>query len=358
MRAKIAIDISQIIYGTGVSIYTKELVFALINQFPDNDYVLFGGSLRRGGEIKAFASKFPNAKKVILPIAPTVSDFIWNRLHMLPVEKLAGNFDLFHSSDWAEPPSRHQKVTTLHDLTPLLYPKSSHPKIVEVHKRKLYWVKKESARVIVPSNASKSDAIKLGVDKKKIRVVHEAPSSIYIAAEPGRVKSVRKKYRINGKYALAVGATPRKNINRITQAFLKARVDAGLTSLVVTGRGEVEDERGVIKLGHVDIKDMPALYSGASVLVYPSLYEGFGLPILEAFSCGCPVVTSNISSMAEVAGKAAVTVDPESVEEIQDGIVKTVKHSKKYVKSGQKRVSEFSWEKAAKKTMDVYRELI
>jgi glycosyltransferase involved in cell wall biosynthesis len=119
---------------------------------------------------------------------------------------------------------------------------------------------------------------------------------------------------------------------------------------------KIKESRNIRILGNVTQKDLIGLYSGAKALVYPSLYEGFGLPILEAFACGCPVVTSNISSMAEVAGDAAALVDPDSVESIGEGIEKVLRGPKSYIEKGLKRVKDFSWEKTARMTLEVYKE--
>lgn len=351
---KIAIDISQIVYETGVSTYTRELVAHLVNHFPENEYVLYGGALRRKKELSGFLEKYKKAKKVITPFSPAIADFIWNKLHILPIEKFVGKVDIFHSSDWAEPPAYASKVTTIHDLSPILYPEYSHPKIVETHKRKLEWVCRESAIIIVPSTQTKSDVIKAGVNEEKIRVIFEAPSKIYKRASKWEIAKVKLKYKISDSYALSIGASPRKNTKRIIKAFDKANV--GLGSLVVVGRGDATKDANF--LGHVPTYDLPPLYSGASVLIYPSLYEGFGLPILEAYACGCPVVTSNISSMPQVAGNGAVLVDPYSVESIAKGLVKIIKNRDHYVELGEKRVKNFSWDKVAKETMNAYKDAI
>ena len=110
-------------------------------------------------------------------------------------------------------------------------------------------------------------------------------------------------------------------------------------------------------LGHIPIEDLPALYTGALTLVYASLYEGFGLPILEAMACGCPVVTSNISSMPEISGEAAILVDPTDVKSIACGIEKALVTRSDLVKKGLARVKQFSWEKAARGTLKVYQEV-
>lgn len=356
---KIGIDISAVIYGTGVSVYTKNLVRALLTVDKENEYVLFGGSLRRRGELKDFLDTLNDStfKGRVFPMPPTLADIVWNRLCVFSTERLVGDLDVFHSSDWAQPPSKAFKVTTIHDPVPIKYPKLSHPRIVSVHKARLARVKKVVDRVIVPSKKTADDVSELGIEKKKVRVIPEAPDPIFKPAGKKEVEKLKKKYGVTGGYLLAVGVNPRKNIKRIIKAFLKIRKDRDLKLLVV---GEtfigVKEKKGVRFLGHVDQAEMPLLFSGAEALVYPSLYEGFGLPILEAFSCKTPVVTSNIGSMSEVAGGAAVLVDPKSTKSLVGGIKKALKDSEKLVKKGVKRSKKYSWEETARKTLAVYEE--
>jgi glycosyltransferase involved in cell wall biosynthesis len=356
---RIAIDISQIIYGTGVSIYTENLVRNLLSIDKQNEYLLFGGSFRRGGDIRAV---FPQAK--IFPIPPTLADLVWNRFHVFPIEKIIGQVDILHTSDWTEPPSSAFKVTTVHDLAPFLYP-NLFPRdlirnIVDTHKSKLALVRQESKRIIVPTMATKSDLIKLGFDDPLIRVVPEGVSERFKRSTDVEIEKVKTSCRLHGKYMIAVGMDPRKNTDRIIKSFEHASAGKDV-KLIFVGQSKyikVKETRNIRILGHVSKEMLPGLYSGAEGLIYPSLYEGFGLPILEAMACGCPVITSNISSMAEIAGEAALLVDPYSTDSISDAIEKILRGSKSYVEKGYKRVTEFSWEKTARMTLDVYREAL
>lgn len=354
---KIAIDISQLVYETGVSEYTKNLIEALLQVDHKNDYLLFGGSLRRTQDLRAKTRDLRgNFKTKFLPISPEVANLLWNKLHFLKIERLIGEVDVLHTSDWSEPPSDAYKVTTIHDLSPLLFPKQTHPKIVSVHKRKLYWVKKETQRVIVPSEASKADALSLGINESKIRVIPEAASSIFKRKGNREIELLKHKYNIKGDYLLAVGATWRKNTKRILEAFTKMKKENLV--LVVIGRQlkTFESHEGVIFTSHVRREELPIFYSGAKALVYPSLHEGFGLPILEAFACGAPVVTSNISSMKEVAGGAAALVEPTNIDSLVEGIEKVLSKREYYIQKGTERVKQFSWNRAARETLAVYQE--
>jgi len=357
---KVAIDISQVIYGTGVSTYIKNLVANLQTVDAKNDYVLFGGSLRRKGELDKFISRFEGnkLKGFVYPIPPTLANLLWNKLHIIPIENFIGNVDVFHSSDWAQPPSRAFKVTTLHDLVPIKFPNLSLPKIVSVHQARFKWILKEVDRVIVPLKSTADDAVKFGLDPRKIRIIPEAPDVIFKPTKRIEIERLKRKYRISGNYLLAIGVNPRKNTQVIIDAFEKVKTKIDL-KLVIVGNPYIKTKliRGVIYTGHVEDEEMPVFYSGAECLVYPSLYEGFGLPILEAFACETPVITSNIGSMAEIAGNAAILVDPYDIDSVAGGIFKAFKNKKMLKKKGRTAVGKFSWEKTAKETLGVYEEI-
>lgn len=361
----IGIDISQIVYGTGVSFYTRSLIKALAKVDKKNEYFLFGGSLRRKGDLQKFTdetqaiNKNFNAKIFTLP--PSMAEPLFNRFHFLPIEKFVGPLDVFHTSDWLEPPAKAAKITTLHDLTFLKTGKEVHPHVLSVHQRRLNLVKKESDLVIAVSQATKRDAVKiLGIKPNRVKVIYEAaPEEVERVREEKKIEKIKKEYEIKGDYLLVIAPwQPRKNFKRIVQTF-KMLGDLNL-SLVVVGYSEIKIPSGDKKIIFTDFvpqgEKLNALYSDASCLVYPSLYEGFGLPILEAFTCGCPVVTANVSSMPEVAGKAAVLVNPRSVKDIARGVKEALEKREVLIKAGLKRAKQFSWKKAAKETLEVYEE--
>jgi glycosyltransferase involved in cell wall biosynthesis len=358
---RIAIDASAIIYETGVSTYTKYLIKNLLEIDKENYYVIFGGSLRRQKELLKKLKKLSNDKKnavvYTFPIPPTLADIFWNRIRLTNIDRLTGGIDVFHSSDWTQPPSEAKKVTTVHDLVPIKYPGLSHKKIVEVHKRRLNIALKEVDEIIVPSNTTKKDLVEYGASEGKISVIYEAADPEIKKVSEKRIKDTLLKYKIDKKYIIAIGINPRKNTKRIIQAYKK--LNHKDLSLVLIGENFFREKigEGVKVLGHVTKEDLAGLYSGSEGLIYPSLYEGFGLPILEAFSCGVPVVTSNRGAMKEIAEDAAVFVDPESIDEIKSAIETVIGQKSEWIKKGKKRVKKFSWEKNARETLQLYNSL-
>jgi len=345
---RIGIDISQVVYqGTGIATYTQKLVENLLKIDKKNEYLLFGSSLRRRKKLKDFVSSLPGVggrvKEKISPFPPLILEKLWNKLHVWPIEKLIGEIDVFHSSDWLQPPSKAKKVTTIHDLIVYKCPQSFSRRgghnIVANQKRRLSWVKNESDLVIADSQATKNDIMEiLGIPASKIRVIYLAADEKFKPQSEQEIAKVKKKYKVSGKYVLAFGGSARKNVDRIKEACPS------------------DFQVFVVGQPFVSADDLPALYAGAGCLVYPSFYEGFGLPILEAMACGCPVVTSTRGSLVEVAGGAAVLVDPEKTEEIAAGIKKAIKNKKELKQKGFKQAGKFSWRKTAKQTLKVYQE--
>ena len=359
---RIAIDISQIIYETGVSTYTRNLCSNLLAIDKSDSYLFFGGSLRRYKKLKNILNGITygkeNAGSFILPFPPYLSDLMGNRLRFIAIDKILGNIDVFHSSDWTQPPAKAFKVTTIHDIVPILYPKLTHPTILRVHRKRLDIVRKEVDRIIVPSDTTKGDLVKIGFDDKRIRVIAEAPDRVFISITKKDALEAKKRYKISKKYLVAIGTHPRKNIDKIIDSFERIRPDKDLRLVVIGENKENKRYHGVDYLGHVSTHDVAAILKGAEVLVYPSFYEGFGLPIVEAYQCSIPVVTSNIGSMKEIGEGSAVLVDPNKTESITKGIWEALKNRSKYVKAGKIALKKYSWKKNASKTLAVYNEFL
>lgn len=360
---KVAIDISQAIYGTGVSVYTKNLVSSLIKLYPDDEFILYGGSLRRKQELTQLANRLKGTPK-IFSAPPTLMDFIWNSLHIFPIEKIVGQVDIVHTSDWTEPPSRIPKITTVHDLIPFKYPQTSTESIRATHKKRLAWVARESSAIIAVSHSTKEDLVSLlKIPEEIISVIPEGVEERYCPQPVSIVDSIKRKYKINGDYIFSLSTLePRKNQIGLIKAFVKVRDKYPDLQLILggkTGWGEIPKAvDGVTMPGYIPDADLPALYSGAACFALPSFYEGFGLSPLQALACGAPVVTSNISSLPEVIGDAGILVDPNSISDIATGIIKAIKSSGDLREKGYRQASKFTWDKAAKETYNIYKKVL
>ena len=365
---KIGIDVSQIVFGGGVSVYTQNLVNAFLELDKENEYVLFFSSLRQKIPRGVFVSTPKMAIKK-LRIPPVLLDILWNRLHLFPVEWWLGKVDVFHSSDWTQPPARKASlVTTIHDLSFLRWPESVHPRVLAVQRRRLKWVKKEKVKIIAVSQATKKEIVELlDIPEERITVIYEGvPGDVErfaVSRQRRKIQEqVKKEVGLAKPYFLAYGSSaPRKNIARLIEGFLERKELRKNYLLVITGNWLPEKKMPpeIVFPGFLPREKMLGIFSGAEALVYPSLYEGFGLPILEAFRLGVPVITSNCSAMKEVAGKAAFLVNPLSSFEIGMAMEKVAKDSKQQSRmrrEGKKRLKFFSWKKAARETLRVYQQ--
>lgn len=355
---RIAIDVSASLYeGTGVATYYRNLIPVLKSYATDHELVTFGYSLRRLGDLTLADRRFP--------LPPRLMDIVWNKLHRLPIERLLGEIDVLHAWDYIQPPTLKAKlVTTIHDLTPLKFPQYHLPSTRSAYADGLRWVKRQAAAVIVDSQATQADLVELlQIPQDRIHVIYLAApiqfEEFLTRHENTRdtsIQQVKTKHGINTGYILAVGTQePRKNLSRVIQAYQALTLDMPLVIVGRPGWGTgVRSTEKVRVLGLVADLDLPPLYAGASLLVYPSLYEGFGLPVLEAMAVGTPVVTSDRGSLKEVAGDAAVLVNPESVEAIAFGINTALKLSDELIQKGRRQAKQFSWDKTAQETLMVY----
>jgi len=367
---KIGIDISQVIYGTGVSVYTQNLVENLLKIDRKNQYLLFASSLRRKEDLHRYTAillkRYSNVSAKIFPIPPTLLSFIWNNLHILPIENFIGNVDVFFSSDWTQPPAKQAKlITAVHDLIPWRYPETLPKKIITTHYNRIRWVKKEIGVIITDSQSTKNDLTEIiKIPKRKIYVIYPGiDKKRFYPQSKEKINKIKRKYGLSS-YILAVGTRePRKNFIRIIKVFKKLKNEN--LQLAIAGKYGWGEEIKKLKnsktqklkiLGYVPNKDLAPLYSGACCFIYPSLYEGFGLPILEAMACGCPVITSNTSSMPEVAGEAAILINPRKTIEITQAIDKIINSKKladKLSKKGIEQAKKFSWEKTAREVLSI-----
>jgi len=377
---KIAVDIriSTLFARTGIPNYVKNLVESLSKIDRDNHYILYA-FFWKGYKDKLRETFIPKQKNFIFKsrrIPGTLLNILWCRSR-IPLERFIGDFDVVHCTENFIPPVKKGRiVTTVHDLISLVHPEFHLSATVKEEKRRLKEMKDRADIIIAVSENTKKDLVNLlHIEQERIRVIYEAPSRIYRKIKDRNlVDGIKKRYNINKDFILYVGMLePRKNLVRLIKTYKESKTRHKMDyHLVIVGeKGWMYDEifkttkslnlkSDVIFTGYVGEDDLSLLYNGAKLLVYPSLYEGFGLPPLEAMACGTPVVTSNISSLPEVVGDAAVLVNPYDVDSIAEGILKVLVDGKlkdNLVKKGFNRVKLFSWERTASETLKVYEDV-
>jgi len=356
----------------GAAVYTYELARALAAVDAENEYVIFA----RGDHFDDLPSTRPGLRVLKVRAASRPLRLLWEQT-VLPLHLRGLRIDALHSPHHTTPlvPSGCRRVVTFHDLTFFLLPRR-YPLA-----RRLYFqtMTRLSARVsdavIVPSETVRQDAVRiLRLAPQRVYVTPEAAGPAFHPRDDGAVDAVRRRYGLEGPFLLSVGSLePGKNRERLLQAFARLRARGLGHTLAVVGQrawryeGEAPLARrlgladSVRFLGHVPQADLPALYSAADLFVFPSLYEGFGLPALEALACGTPVVASNVSAVPEVVGDAALQVPPFDVEALADAIERLLRDDglrAELRERGLERAALFSWEKTAAQTVEVYRRAV
>lgn len=366
---QVGIDITPVIYGRGVSRYTSNLARALV-QRRDISLSVFGYSAREKAQLQRFANSLKTDQIALQSQPQSLMKWLW-KFGFNPIRKQLPNLEVFHSWDWLQPPDKDLPlVSTIHDVAMLKFPETAHPRILAMHHQSWKILKERNAQVIAVSRATKKDIVDLlGIPAYNVHVVQEAlPEEfrqISISMSDEREELLKQQLQLSKPFLLCVGTRePRKNLMRLIQAWLPM---ANEYQLIIAGEQGWDDTAKLTHpnlrfLGKVTDEQLVVLYGEAELFCYPSLYEGFGLPILEAFFHGTPVVTSNLSSMPEVAGNAAVLVDPLSVESIRQGLTtilnETTEEQKKRLQRMIIRLQMFTWERVAEETTAVYQQAV
>lgn len=373
----IAIDYSPAYAQTGgIGRYTRELTHALARLDADSDYRLFVAG--------AAAAALPRAPGANFRWRSTrLSDRwlarIWQRARIpLPVETFVGVVDLYHATDFVLPPTRRQTRTllTVHDLSFVRVPEAASPALRAYLNAAVPASIARADHILADSQATKDDICALyHTTERKISVLYSGVDARFKPLDAPQTLATLEKYALSQKrYLLSVGTVqPRKNYSRVIQALAQLRAGGSdLHYAIAGGKGwlEAEMQRTIARtqmsdsvhlLGFVADADLPALYNGARALLLPSLYEGFGLPILEAMACGIPVITSSISSLPEVAGDAAILVDPYAVDAIADAIASLENDGDlraRLIAAGYQRAAHFTWQRAARQLKGIYARLL
>lgn len=347
---RVAIDVSPLQSGhkiRGVGFYLRYLKKALLEFYPDNDYIFF-------------------EKKNAIPKNADIVHYPY--------------FDPFFLT---LPFTRvHKTVVTVHDLTPLIFPQHFPPGIKGAIKWQIqkYNLKSVDA-IITDSYASKKDIEKIvAIQATHVSVAYLAADEMFkqISLSTERKNELLKKYNLPEKFALYVGdVTWNKNVPLLLEAIKDTDIH-----LVMVGKSIASDNvdttnawnkslatvqklaaenKSVQRLGFLPTEDLIALYNLATVFVFPSVYEGFGLPVIEAMQTGCPVITTKGGSLTEVAGEAAYYFDGKSTEDLADAITKVINSEslrKELTKKGLEQAKKFSWQKTAEQTIAVYKNVL
>lgn len=358
----------------GNETYIRGLIRALAEVDGQNRYTLYLANADAATEWRDdFCLRFPNFNVRLLP-PPTplvkVPLILTYELRRRPV-------DVLHVQYTSPPFCPAPVVATIHDLAFEHMPETFTRRGSFQLKLTVRRTARRAARIATVSEYSRQDILRTyKLPPEKVAVTYNGVESHFITQNesPSEAEDIRRRFGVGGDFLLAVGSLqPRKNLVRLIRAYSRLRNENGdfTAQLVIVGRklwladeifAEVKKQRwaeDVILTGYVEDQDLPKLYRAATAFVYPSLFEGFGLPPLEAMACGTPVVTSNVSSLPEVTGKAALLIDPKNESELASALLRITGDQSlraKLREQGIEQARKFTWRAAAEKTLQLYRE--
>ncbi len=386
---RVAIDYTTAIWpGAGVARYTTQLVAALAEADAINQYtLLYGGSsdLPHNTESWTMAERLfathANFRPRPIP-GPLKLALRWQRFapRLLPAEVFSGKVDIFHAPDFVAPATRARLIITVHDLSFLVMPECAEEGLRRYLTATLPRCAHHADLILADSQATRRDIISyLGIGEERVWVVYCGADARFRPINLSDAERAALLLRVGlpaSPFVLAVSRLePRKNFVRLIEAFGQLVAAGYPHNLAFSGRKgwlyepifaaaeRVNAQHGqrVFFLDHVSDADLPALYSNCAAFAYPSLYEGFGLPPLEAMACGSPVLVSNTSSLPEVVGDAAVQVSPTDTDAIADGLRRILDDQQlanTLRQRGPQQAAKFTWEKAAAGVLAAYGEVI
>lgn len=365
--------------GGGIGRYTRELLDAVLRLESHYRFQIFTGRLSHDLKIAGKPGGVADTGIRHLPLSPRWLYRLWYRLRLpIPVQLFTGTIALFHSPDFVLPPvwGRIPTLLTVHDLSFEYYPETFTDSLVRYLKRVVPWSVGRASHILADSRWTKRDLISLyQTPAEKITVLYSGVNERFCPVrDQTDLALVRQKYHLGDEpYIFTVSTLqPRKNHMMLIRAFASVAAEIGHSLVIAGGKGWLYEEMmaeierlGLINrvrfTGFVEDEDLPALYSGASCFVFPSLYEGFGLPILEAMACGTPVIASNASSLPEVSGEAALQLSPFDGDAWAGELLSLVKdehRQRRLSEAGLARARRFSWRNAARQLLEVYDQLL
>jgi glycosyltransferase involved in cell wall biosynthesis len=340
---RIVVDVSPLSHPrTGIGNYIRGSLAGLASAAVERGHEVLAfapTSLRGPARIRAALAGLPVETRLWpLPASHTIRT-AWSITGWPPVERLVGSTDALLFTDWMTPPQRTGvRATTIHDLVPLHHPEWCTARTIAMHRRK--DAAAQRCDVVFTNSAYTASDVEstLGIAPERLVVAYPGLGAGFSA---GGLRAERE-----GRYVLGVGTLePRKNLAALVAAWRLLGEELGLVLAGGEGWGarpELDDPRIALP-GYVDDAELPPLYRGADVFVYPSLYEGFGMPIIEAMACGTPVVASSHPSLDEACGNAAVRVDPGHPEALAAGIREAIARRAELVPRGLAHAGRFSW---------------
>jgi len=368
---RIALDAIPLVAAkTGIGHYTDALARSLAGIHQDHQYLLlspFDFAFHAGNGTP------PNLSKLFFPVRSVFRKW-W--LAGLPAMLRISPLDVFHGTNYCIPVfSTCPTVVTIHDLSLFTQSHTHEDDNVKRGRRRMPLMARRATRIIAPSEFTKREIIAhLGIREDKIRVIFEAAREALKPLPAAECQPVFNKHQIRQPYLLYVGTIePRKNLLTLIRAFdeLLRTTDHRPQLVMCGGKGWLCDE--VFRLvedlkltdqvrftGYVADEDLPALYSGAEIFLYPSFYEGFGLPPLESMACGTPVITSNVSSLPEVVGQAGLMHNPDDWQSLTAQIASLLgdpNAHQHFKRAGLEQAARFSWDRAARETQAIYDEV-
>jgi glycosyltransferase involved in cell wall biosynthesis len=377
---RIAIDYSAAVnQRAGIGRLVRNQVLALSEVDHDNDYRLVYARPNRGS-----VPQFPGAgnfSRREVGLGERWLTILWHRAKLpVPADWLSGPVDLYHCPDFVLPPLRHARgILTVHDLAFLMRPDCADDRLRSYLEEVVPRSVRRADFIIADSENTRNDlVVLLGVRPAQVAVVPGGVEERFMrVGDPEQLKNARQRLGVgDAPFILSIGVIePRKNLNRLMDAFqvLKQRgnVPKDLKLVLAGGKGWLYDDifehhadspvhDDILLPGFVSDELLPAIYSSAEALAFPSLYEGFGLPILEAMACGTPVVASRASCLPEVAEGAALLVDPNHVEGLAGALELALLDDTlraRLVEQGRQRATEYTWRRAAEQLLGVYRKV-
>ncbi|AEK19265.1 group 1 glycosyl transferase [Methanococcus maripaludis X1] len=358
---------------TGIGTYPYELIKNL--PCNNNEYLLIHG--QKNKEITKIINKKIGFEDIIITYPPIFLGKVIQKMLLIPQYLIKNNPDIIHDTYHFAPfifLKKFKKIITVYDISPILYPKTHKYSRVIMHKYFFPIILKSSDKIISISENTKRDIMDhFKIPEDKIKVIPLASNKNFKKLDENDILKIKSKYNFEYPFILYVGTLePRKNIPNLLKAFYSIKKQEITHKLVIAGgKGwkyqeifktikKLNLQNDVIFTGYVPDEDLPGLYNAADLFVYPSLYEGFGLPPLEAMQCGTPVITSNTSSLPEVVGDAGIMINPYDVDELANKMYEVLTNEdlgNELSKQGIERAKLFSWKKCAEEHLKVYKEV-